>query len=70
MRLNWTQIIDGIDLSVYCSVGRYMLKKKKKEMKKRNERSDDSFLFPRDYPYISTSKMLDVCILVSTYKRI
>lgn len=33
--IEWSQIIDGIDLSVYCSVGRYMLKKKKKEMKDR-----------------------------------
>lgn len=33
-----------------------------KKKKKKKEKSDDSFLVPRDYPYISTSKMLDVCI--------
>lgn len=57
--IEWSQIIDGIDLSRYCAVGRYIWKKKGK---KRKEKSDDGFLVPRDYPYISTSKMLDVCI--------
>lgn len=31
--IEWSQIIDGIDLSRYCAVGRYIWKKKRKKKK-------------------------------------
>lgn len=64
--IEWSRIRDGVDL-IRCllfSRSLYLEKKRKKK-----EKSYDGFLVPGDYPYISTNKMLDVCILLSTYKR-
>lgn len=66
--IEWSQIIDGIDLSRYCAGSRSFYVERYRKKRKKKEGSDDGFLLPGDYPYISTSKMSNVCILLSTCK--
>lgn len=66
MKLNWTQIRDRID-GVFIAQSVVISREKKKKKKKKSHMMA-FWSLSRDYPYISTSKMSNVCILVSTCK--